>query len=145
MAAAVTHKVRIIHDLSFDEQRRRKQGGLNGDIDPDSVPQCLCAHALPRFLDELVSLKKKLPVERILMSKADVAEAFRNVRFEPDQAHNSCFSRRFGRDRLLINLRVVGIAGRLERHVCRGRTRALQHHSVFDSAIRGRKINDGSR
>ena len=65
-----------------------KKVGFNGDTDPDTVPQCLYAHALPKFLDELVALRKKLSVERILMSKGDVAGAFRNVRVEPDQAHN---------------------------------------------------------
>ena len=49
LAAAVIHKVRIINDLSFDEQSREKRGGLK-DTDPDTVPQCLCALALPKFL-----------------------------------------------------------------------------------------------
>ena len=30
--------------------------GINGDADPVVVPQSLCAHALPKFLDELVTL-----------------------------------------------------------------------------------------
>ena len=88
LAAVVTPKVRIINDLSFDEQGQGKKGGLNGETDPDIVPQCLCAHALPKFRDELVALRKKLPVERILISKADVADAFKNVRVAPAQAHN---------------------------------------------------------
>ena len=88
VAAVVTHRVRIINDLSFDEQSRGKKGGLNGATDPDNVPQCLCAHALPKFFYELVTLRKKFPVERTLMSKADVSDAFRNVRVDPDQAHN---------------------------------------------------------
>ena len=92
LAAVVTHKVRIINDLSFDEQRQGEKGGLNGDTDPDTVPQCLCAHALPKFIDELVALRKNFPVERILMSKADVAGAFRNVRVDPDRAHNFCYT-----------------------------------------------------
>ena len=33
----------------------------------------------------------------------------------------------------------------MRRHVGCGRTRALQHYSRFDSAVRRRKINDGSR
>ena len=61
LAAVVTHKVRIINDLSFDEQSREKKGGLNRDTDPDTVPQCLCALALPKFLAELVTLRKKFP------------------------------------------------------------------------------------
>ena len=67
LAAAVTHKVRIINDLSFDVQSREKKGGLNGDTDPDIVPQCLCAESLPKFLDELVTLRKKSLEKRILM------------------------------------------------------------------------------
>jgi len=92
LAAVVTHKVRIINDLSFDVQSRGEKGGLNGDTDPDTVPQCLCAHALPKFLDELVTLRNKFPVEKILMSKADVSDAFRNVRVDPDQAPNFCYT-----------------------------------------------------
>ena len=57
-ATVVTHKVRIINDWSFDAQSREKKGGLNKDTDPGTVPQCLCALALPTFLDELVSLRK---------------------------------------------------------------------------------------
>ena len=68
------------------------KGGVNGDTNPDSVSQCLYAHALPKFSDLLVVLRKIFPVERILMSKADVADAFRNVRVQPDQAHNSCYT-----------------------------------------------------
>ena len=46
------------------------------------------AEALPKFLTELVSLRKKYPDQRILMSKADVSDALRNVRVGPDEAHN---------------------------------------------------------
>ena len=88
----MTHKVRIINDLSFDEQSREKKGGLNGDIDPDTAPQCLCAEALPKFLDELVTLRKKLSENRILMSKVDLSDAFRNVRVDLDKAHNFCYT-----------------------------------------------------
>ena len=56
-------------------QSRDNKGGLNGDTDPDTVPQCLCAEALPKFLDKLVTLRKKFPEKRILMSKADVSDA----------------------------------------------------------------------
>ena len=48
-----------------------------------------CTHTpCPSILDALVALRNKFPVEGILMSKTDVADAFRNVRIEPDQAHN---------------------------------------------------------
>ena len=36
-------------------------------------------------------LRKKFLNKRILMSKADVSDAFRNVQVDPDQAHNFCY------------------------------------------------------
>ena len=59
VAAVVTHQFRIINYLLFDVQSKYKKGGLNGDTDPDTVPRCLCVEALPKFLDELVTLMKK--------------------------------------------------------------------------------------
>ena len=53
---------------SFDVQSREQKRGLNGDTDPGTVPQFLCAEALPKFLDERVTLRKKLPEKRILLS-----------------------------------------------------------------------------
>ena len=44
----------------------------------------MCAEALPKFLDILVTLRKKSPVKKILMSKPDVPDAFQNVRVDPD-------------------------------------------------------------
>ena len=92
LGAVVTHKVRIINDFSFEAQSEGAKGGLNADTDPDTVPQCLRAEALPKFLTELVSLRKKYPNKRILMSKADVSDAFRNGRVDPDKAHNFCYT-----------------------------------------------------
>ena len=94
LGAVVTHKVRIINDysFSFEAQNRKTEGGLNADSDSDSVPQCLCAEALPKFLAELVNLRKKYLIKRILMSKADVSDAFRNVRIDPDEAHQFCYT-----------------------------------------------------
>ena len=92
LGAAVTHKVRIINDFSFDSQHRVKKGGLNGDTGPDTVPPCLCAEALPKFLSEIVRLRQKYPEKRILMSKADVSDAFWNVRVDPDEVHNFCYT-----------------------------------------------------
>ena len=88
LGAVVTHKVRIINDLSFDAHNKGVKGGLNADTDVDSVPPSLCAEALPKFLSELVSLRAKNPKLRILMSTTDVNDAYRNVRVEPEQAHN---------------------------------------------------------
>ena len=60
LGAVVTHKVRIINDFSFAMRNRETKGGRNGDTDPDIVPPCLCATALPKFLEELVSLRKSI-------------------------------------------------------------------------------------
>ena len=90
LRTVVTHKVLMINEFSFEVWNRERNGGINGDTDPDIVPPCLCATGLPKFLEELVSLRKKYPAERILMSKADVSDAFRNVRVDPDQVHNFC-------------------------------------------------------
>ena len=67
-------------------------GGVNRDTDPDTTPQCLCALALSKFLAELGTPRKKFLVKRILMSKADVSIAFRNVREDPDDANNFCYT-----------------------------------------------------
>ena len=66
------------------------QGGLHRDTLTDEVPRCLCGKALPRFLAEITSLRVKCPDKRILMSKADVSDAFRGIRIAPDQAQNFC-------------------------------------------------------
>ena len=58
LAAVVTHKVQIIIEFSFAERSRENKGGLSGDADPNTVPQRLCAQALPTFVDELVTLRK---------------------------------------------------------------------------------------
>ena len=87
-AAVVTQKVRIINDHTFDVQSRETKRGLHGDTDPYTVPQCQCAEALPKFLDELATLRKKFRKKRIPMSKANVSGTFRNVRVDPDKARN---------------------------------------------------------
>ena len=86
MAAVVIHKMRVINDFSFDEKSREKKGGFSRNTDPDTEPQCLCALALPKFLAEPMALRKMFPEKRILMNKADVTDAFRNVRVDPDEA-----------------------------------------------------------
>ena len=89
-AAVLTHTVRIINDVSFEVRNLAETGGgTNGDRDSNIVPPCLSATALPNVLEELVSLRNTYLTERILMSKADVSDAFRNVRLDPDQALDS--------------------------------------------------------
>ena len=45
------------------------------------------------------------------MSKADVSDAFRNVRVDPDQAHNLCYTIGPGRDRISADVRGSGSPG----------------------------------
>lgn len=86
LGVVVTHKARIIHDLSFDPNHTGQKAGLNAETDIKTVPPCLCAEALPKFLSELVSLRKKCPTKRLLMATTDVNDAFRNVRVDADKA-----------------------------------------------------------
>ena len=67
-----------------------------------------CAHTIfLSLVDELVTVRK-----RILVSKADVSDAFRNVRVDPDQAHNFFYRiKKSSCDWYSNNLRMVGIAG----------------------------------
>ena len=92
LGAVVTHKVRIINDYSFDPSTvRGEKGGLNRDTISEEVPPCLCGEALPALLNVLPDLRIRFPNRRILLAKADVTEAFRNVRVAPDQAQNFCY------------------------------------------------------
>ena len=88
MGSVVTYKVRIINDLSFKAQSNKREGGLTADTDTDSVPLCGSTEALPKCLARVVRNSAKC----ILRSKADVSEAFRNVRIDPDEAHNLCYT-----------------------------------------------------
>ena len=81
----MTHKVRVINDLSFDLFNRAKKGGLNPETHVNSVPPSLCAEVLPEFLTELVSLRAENPKLRLLMATTDVNDAYRNVRVDPNQ------------------------------------------------------------
>ena len=92
LGAVVTHKVRVINDLSFDLFNRAKKGDLNTETDVNSVPPSLCAEALPEFLKELVSLRAENPKLRLLMATTDVNDSYRNVRIDPNQAHNFCYT-----------------------------------------------------
>ena len=103
VGVVVTHKPRVINDLSFNPTDRTKKGGLNADTNADTIPPCLCAGALPGFLTALVSLRAKCPKLRLLMATTDVNDAFRNVRINPDQAHN--FGYTLG-DLLVVDLRL---------------------------------------
>ena len=91
LGAVVTHKVRIINDYSFDPSTARgEKGGLNRDTVSEEVPPCLRGEILPTLLNVLTDLRIRLPSLPILLAKADVTDAFRNVRVAPDQAQ-FCF------------------------------------------------------
>ena len=55
------------------------------------MPKCLCADALPSRLNALTDLRLRFPHLPIILVKADVSDAFRNVRVSPHQAQNVCF------------------------------------------------------
>ena len=92
LGAVVTSKVWIINDFSFDPNTARgTKGGLNRDTLTQDIPRCLCGEALPKLLAEIVRLRIKYPLKRILISKADVSDAFRNVRIAPEHANKFCY------------------------------------------------------
>ena len=145
LGAVVTHKVRMIDDFSLDPQYRVNKVGMNGDTDPDTVPPCLRAVALPKFLSEIVRLRQKYPEKRILMSKAHVSDAFRNVRVDPEQAHNLCYT--VG-DLVVIDFRhtfgVVGVPRFIGGHGRSGRALNLPHIVTISPSSYRREIIDGA-
>ena len=51
----------------------------------------MCGEALPTLLNVLTDLRIRCPNCRILLAKANVTEAFRNVRVTPDQGQTFCY------------------------------------------------------
>ena len=49
LGAVVTHKVRVINDLSFDLFNRAKKGGLKAEKDVNSVPPSPCREWAANF------------------------------------------------------------------------------------------------
>lgn len=93
LGAVVGKKIRIINDFSFDPKLMRGQkGGVNADTVTEEVPDCLCGDTLPAFLSEITRLRVKWPDKRILVSTADVNNAYRNVRVAPDDACKFCYT-----------------------------------------------------
>ena len=82
LGAVVTSKIWIINDLSLDLTTvGGTKGGLNLDTVTQDLPRCLlCGEALPKLLAKNIKLRIKYPLKRILVSKTDVSDAFRNVR-----------------------------------------------------------------
>ena len=92
LVALITHKVIIFNDYSFDPSTARgEKGDPNRDTVREEVPPCLYAEALPTLLNMLTDLRIRFPNLLILLAKADVTDAFRNVRVVPDQAQNICY------------------------------------------------------
>ena len=88
----VTSKVRIINDFSFDPNTARgTKYGLNRDSLTQDISRCFFGEALPKLLAEIVRLRIKYPLKRILVSKAGVSNAFRNVRITPEYANKFCY------------------------------------------------------
>ena len=91
LGASVTHKARIFNGHPFDPSTARgEKRSLKRDTVSEEVPPCLCVEALPTLLIVLTDLRIRFPNLRILLAKADVTDAFRNVRVAPDQAQNVC-------------------------------------------------------
>ena len=80
LGAVVGTKIRIINDFSFDPKLARGQkGGVN------EMPT-LCAEKIPALLPDITHLRVKWPDKRILVSTADVNNAYRNIGISPDDA-----------------------------------------------------------
>ena len=70
-------KTRIIHDLSFSLQQ--SASSVNADTDFESAPPVKLGHVLRQFIGRILFLRRRWPKARIVLSKMDVAEAFRQV------------------------------------------------------------------
>lgn len=76
-------ELRVIHDLTFDLSEENRRGGVDARIPVDDSLPCLCPQALPTLLRELVKLRRRYPKRRILLSKRNSHDAFRNMRINP--------------------------------------------------------------
>ena len=70
-------KTRIIRDLSFDFHGSTTS--VNEDTDFSSAPKVKLQHVLRNFVWRILYLRNRWPLSRILLSKMDVADAFRQV------------------------------------------------------------------
>ena len=124
----MTHKVRVINDLSFDLFSRAKKGGFNAETDVNSVPPSLCAEALPEFLTELASLRVENPKLRLLMATTDVNDAY-IVSQRENRPKPSPQLLLYGwgprPHRLQTHVRVDGLARQFRSDGVGGRTRSL--------------------
>lgn len=74
-------KVRIIHDLSFEFEGRAPS--VNAETDFESAPPVELGHVLRDFIWRILFPRAKWPRGRIVLSKMNVPEAFRQVRVSP--------------------------------------------------------------
>ena len=82
----------MINDYLFDPSMARgEKCGLNRDTVSEEVPPCLCGKALPTLLNLLTDLQIRFPSLRILLVKADVTGAFRDVKVAPVEAQTFCY------------------------------------------------------
>ena len=76
-----TSKVRVIHDLTFSSFPSGP--GVNSDTDFDTAPPCKLGHVLRDVIWRILYLRRKFGTDaRIVLSKMDVANAFRQVPVE---------------------------------------------------------------
>ncbi|CAN0539890.1 unnamed protein product, partial [Ectocarpus sp. 12 AP-2014] len=95
-------KLRIVHDLSFDVAR--EEASVNDRTDFASAPSVALKHVLRNFIWRILYLGGGWPRGRIVLSKMDVAAAFRQVLVSWEE--NQVFAYSFG-DLLVIDRRLM--------------------------------------
>ena len=93
-------KIRIIHDLTFETSAP----GVNADTDFSSAPPCKLGHVLRGIIWRILHLRRpSVTPTRILLSKMDVKDAFRQIPVE--WAHCPLFGYAF-RDLVVVDRRL---------------------------------------
>ncbi|CAN0057050.1 unnamed protein product [Choristocarpus tenellus] len=77
-------KVRIIHDLSY--QQESWGPSMNDQTELEDAPPVHCGTVIGDVIRRIVGLRKKFPGTRIMISKMDVKDAFRQVPVDPQGA-----------------------------------------------------------
>lgn len=89
IGVVVSHKVRIINHFFNPDTHGKTKCGLSLDTVSEETLKCLCGEALPKLLNHIVL--SEIPDKRILLPKADVTNAFRNIRIAPEDAYYCCY------------------------------------------------------
>ena len=63
---------------------------MNRDTLTQDIPRGFCGQALPKLLAEIVARRIKYPLKRILVSKANVSDAYGNVKIAPEHTNKFC-------------------------------------------------------